>query len=89
MITGAAMGVDGGKAVTEGGGPFVVQKFVKSKGPHAFIIRQVKYFMREERVTLTRACGLRRKVDSSVLGESPPAHQHRSGTDPDIGKHRT
>lgn len=44
MITGASTGADGGKAaevVPEGAGTFLVQKFVKSKGPHAFIIRQV------------------------------------------------
>lgn len=50
VITGASIGGDGGKAssgggaggaVTEGAGTYVVQKFVKSKGPHAFIIRQV------------------------------------------------
>lgn len=44
VITGASMSADGGKvagAVVEGGGPFLVQKFVKSKGPHAFIVRQV------------------------------------------------
>eukprot|EP00903_Cladosiphon_okamuranus_P014535 g13482.t1 len=43
VITGASIGTDGGKAagaVIEGSGPFVVQKFVKSKGPHAFIVRQ-------------------------------------------------
>jgi len=46
VITGASTGADGGNvagAVTEAGGPFVVQKFVKSRGPHAFIVRQVKY----------------------------------------------
>lgn len=44
VITGASTGADGGKAtevVPEGAGTFLVQKFVKSKGPHAFIIRQV------------------------------------------------
>lgn len=43
-ISGASIGTDGGKAsgvVAEGGGPFLIQKFVKSKGPHAFIVRQV------------------------------------------------
>eukprot|EP00752_Nemacystus_decipiens_P003390 g3137.t1 len=43
VITGASMGTDGGKAaeaVAAGGGPFLVQKFVKSKGPHAFVVRQ-------------------------------------------------
>lgn len=42
MITGAATGRDGVRiAMNDGGEPFLVQKFVKSKGPHAFIVRQV------------------------------------------------
>lgn len=28
--------------VADGGEPFVIQKFIKSKGPHAFIVRQVR-----------------------------------------------
>ncbi|CAM9791908.1 unnamed protein product, partial [Ectocarpus sp. 12 AP-2014] len=43
VITGASVGMDGGGAAgpaSEGTGTFMVQKFVKSKGPHAFIIRQ-------------------------------------------------
>lgn len=46
MITGASVGMDGGGVAgpaSEGTGTFVVQKFVKSKGPHAFIIRQVPH----------------------------------------------
>lgn len=31
--------------VADGGDPFVIQKFIKSKGPHAFIVRQVKNVM--------------------------------------------
>lgn len=47
IVTGALTAADGGGdggAITtvDGGAPFLVQKFVKSKGPHAFIVRQVK-----------------------------------------------
>lgn len=45
VITGAAAidgGGGGGAATGAGGGDtFLIQKFVKSKGPHAFIVRQV------------------------------------------------
>ena len=45
VITGAAAidgGAGGGTATGAGGGDtFLIQKFVKSKGPHAFIVRQV------------------------------------------------
>lgn len=30
---------------TDAGEPFLIQKFIKSKGPHAFIIRQVYPFL--------------------------------------------
>lgn len=44
VITGAST-IDGGGVATGAGGgdTFLIQKFVKSKGPHAFIIRQVSH----------------------------------------------
>ncbi|CAM9803791.1 unnamed protein product, partial [Sphacelaria rigidula] len=43
VLMGATITIEGHgpPSVADGGEPFVLQKFIKSKGPHAFIVRQV------------------------------------------------